>query len=236
MGESLPPPGWYEDPRDPTRIRYWDGWAWAEESHPADSALEGQGEPLLDLTYVYVEPEVPEDDSSQVELPRREPMPPPNSTRGVVIATLCLVLAILVIWAGSLAVGNLSRPAATYCTAVKSFTRVSATYLNPNHKEPASHLIDAYLSTYRAAAADATSATEEAPDRTSREEWTTVVNDVTVLTSQLQAYADAAENETQSQVNAAATQAQGDISAYANTVAPTLSAIRANPKYACKSE
>ncbi|WP_374009882.1 DUF2510 domain-containing protein [Leifsonia sp. LS-T14] len=36
-GRSLPPAGWYSDPQDPTRERWWDGTGWSE--HQRDRAI-----------------------------------------------------------------------------------------------------------------------------------------------------------------------------------------------------
>lgn len=41
-----PPEGWYDDPHDPTRLRWWNGAAWSEHTHdkapPASAATESQ--------------------------------------------------------------------------------------------------------------------------------------------------------------------------------------------------
>ncbi|MBO9578782.1 MAG: DUF2510 domain-containing protein [Microbacteriaceae bacterium] len=34
---TLPPPGWYQDPRDPDQLRWWDGENWTTHLQPIDA-------------------------------------------------------------------------------------------------------------------------------------------------------------------------------------------------------
>lgn len=34
----MPPPGWHDDPNDPTSLRYWDGAAWTDQRAPKPAA------------------------------------------------------------------------------------------------------------------------------------------------------------------------------------------------------
>src|SRR4028118_1050230 len=36
-GRHAAPGGWYADPVDPARERYWDGWQWSRNTRPSES-------------------------------------------------------------------------------------------------------------------------------------------------------------------------------------------------------
>lgn len=42
-GSSLPPAGWYPDPQDPSRQRWWDGASWSDQTHGGDASITEQG-------------------------------------------------------------------------------------------------------------------------------------------------------------------------------------------------
>ena len=51
--QTTPPPGWYLDPNDPTRHRYWDGTSWTLDTRPAGSPTQSpasQQQQALELT------------------------------------------------------------------------------------------------------------------------------------------------------------------------------------------
>jgi hypothetical protein len=45
MSGQSTPAGWYPDPQDPGRQRYWDGAGWSEATQPAAPATPGYGAP-----------------------------------------------------------------------------------------------------------------------------------------------------------------------------------------------
>lgn len=55
QGTPKTPPGWYPDPTDPARQRYWNGVAWTEHQHP--SAAPAQALPTAPAVHpAYAEP------------------------------------------------------------------------------------------------------------------------------------------------------------------------------------
>jgi uncharacterized RDD family membrane protein YckC len=85
---SMPAPGWYKDPVEPTTQRYWDGEGWIGDPLPAD-ATPPPGPPPPSKTASALEPQVPEvpgmpgtaDVPPASELPPRRPdAAPPERT------------------------------------------------------------------------------------------------------------------------------------------------------------
>jgi hypothetical protein len=42
MQPPTSPPGWHDDPNDPTSLRYWDGFQWTEQRAPKPSVQQIQ--------------------------------------------------------------------------------------------------------------------------------------------------------------------------------------------------
>ena len=39
MANGNPSPGWYQDPRDPSQVRWWDGGGWTQNTQPMPGAV-----------------------------------------------------------------------------------------------------------------------------------------------------------------------------------------------------
>lgn len=74
MNNQTSPPGWHPDPKDPTRLRFWDGTQWTEHTSEATSAATKAKEQLAVVT----------PDQSDVSMPQRTAVEPAvfGSVRG----------------------------------------------------------------------------------------------------------------------------------------------------------
>ena len=52
MANGNPSPGWYQDPRDPAQVRWWDGGGWTQNTQP----MPGAAQPEVPQTPAAPEP------------------------------------------------------------------------------------------------------------------------------------------------------------------------------------
>ncbi len=92
---SLPPPGWYRDPRDPEQPHYWDGQRWAELEPKAPAP--------------QVEPPPPEDEPASANRPPVSRPPADTRKRSRVVVAGLVTLAVIALIAIGAAVQSLSN-------------------------------------------------------------------------------------------------------------------------------
>jgi hypothetical protein len=99
MAAHQPPPGWYIDPGDAARERYWDGTVWTEEYRTAPTRVLGTPERVVEE-----EPILPEEGV------------PPEERRGLAIWLAALGAGVVGLLIGLLLGGGGDEPAETVTT------------------------------------------------------------------------------------------------------------------------
>jgi Protein of unknown function (DUF2510) len=64
MEAHQPPSGWYIDPADPSRERYWDGTVWTDQYRTAPTRVLQSPERIVEEERVLPQEEVPPEDRS----------------------------------------------------------------------------------------------------------------------------------------------------------------------------
>jgi len=231
MDGASPAPDWYEDPTDASRVRYWDGEQWSEESHPMVTQESVEPEvPLLDLTYVLPAPNPEEETKPPLAAVRSDPLLAQPKRKGGVAVILCIIGVILIAAAGSYAVHGIAPAKSSYCDAVRSYWKTSS--LPPIGSGPESaSVVSRYRLAFQSIPSEATAAAAQAPDNRSRGAWNDIVSNGNLLGSELQAFSSSAGNATTEQ--SAAGQAEGEVVAYKTSVAPAISTLQDNSEYSC---
>ena len=231
MDRSPPAPDWYEDPAYPSRVRYWDGEQWSEESHPLVTQGSVEPEvPLLDLTYMPP----PSNPEGKTEPPptvmRPDPLLAQHKRKGGVAAILCIIGIVLIAAAGSYAVHGIAPTKGSYCDAVRSYWKSSSLPQIGSGPKSAS-VVSRYRLAFQSIPPEAAAAAAQAPDERSRGAWNEIVSNGNLLGSELQAFSDSAGNAATEE--SAAGQAEGEVVAYKTSVAPAISTLQNNSKYSC---
>lgn len=109
MGEPLPTSGWYEDPDDASKVRWWDGQTWTDHRTEAPTSTAGQETSSPPATAAPAEPDTPASsaDPQANQAPTESASRPRSlSTVSVVPAGRRIIYAILLVLVGGYIIGS----------------------------------------------------------------------------------------------------------------------------------